>query len=157
MKTGSEKGAIRNTTSRLFKLYIFILAAINVAYIAIQMYKSKASQPFLTTGEITKKEFLKLDSLLSYSVLIETSLIALVGLYALFIFTKNANMLYSFVVSHIRIFILFFAISYGLSWITSASIESLSGHLLGPFLITLAVFGYYLVKRLPKRVVAKKA
>lgn len=157
MKTVSENRVIRNTTSRLFKLYIFFLAAINVAYIAIQMYKSKASQPFLTTGEITKAEFLKLETLLSYSVLIETSLIALVGLYALFIFTKNANTLYSFVVTHIRILILFFAISYALSWITSASIESLSGHLLGPFLITLAVFGYYLVKRLPKRVIAKKA
>ncbi|WP_432355663.1 hypothetical protein [Sporosarcina sp. A2] len=157
MKTVSENKVTRNTTSRLFQLYIFILAAINVAYIAIEMYKSKVSQPFLTTGEITKAEFLKLDTLLSYSVLIETALIALVGLYALIVFTKNANTLYSFVVNHIRILALFFAISYALSWITAASVESLSGHLLGPFLITLAVFGYYLVKRLPIGFIAKKA
>lgn len=157
MKTATENKTTRNTTSRLFQLYILLLAAINVAYLAIELYKSKVSQPFLATGEITKSEFVKLDTLFSYSVFIETALIALVGLYALMVFTQNANTLFSFVVNHIRILGLFFTFSYALSWMTSASIESLSGHLLGPFLITLAVFGYYLVKRFPKGFTARKA
>ncbi|WP_039044195.1 hypothetical protein [Sporosarcina sp. ZBG7A] len=157
MKTATENKTTRNTTSRLFQFYILLLTAINVAYLAIEMYKSKVSQPFLATGKITKSEFVKLDTLFSYSAFIETALIALIGLYALMVFTQNSNTLFSFVVNHIQILGLFFTFSYALSWMTSASIESLSGHLLGPFLITLAVFGYYLVKRLPKGLIAKKA
>lgn len=153
MKTATEN----KTTRRLIQLYILLLTALNVAYLAIEMYKSTVSQPFLASVEITKSEFIKLDTLFSYSVFIETALIALIGLYALMVFTQNSNTLFSFVVNHIRILGLFFTFSYALSWMTSASIESLSGHLLGPFLITLAVFGYYLVKQITRGFIAKKA
>ena len=139
--------------NRLFRLYLVLLAILNIAYVSIEIYKAKVSEPLLVKAEITQLEFLRLETLSSYAWYFESAIIVLMFVSIFLICTKKyRHFLKGFIAIHLAYLVTFFLLGNALSWIFVAPVGNLTQQLVYPILLILGVLIYSIIKRSFKRV-----
>lgn len=154
-----KMGKINNVRSlmnqnKIFVLYLLLLAILNMAYVSIEVYKAKISEPLLVKGEITKLEFLRLETLSSYTSYFESTIIVLMFISVFLVCTKKyRHLLRSFIAIHLAYLVTFLLLGNALSWIFVAPVGNLTQQLIFPFILILGVLFYFIINSSSKNLI----
>ena len=133
--------------NKVFGLYLVLLAILNIAYVSIEIYKSKISEPLLLKAEITQLEFLRLETLSTYAWYFESAIIVLMFISVFLICTKKYhNFLKEFIAIHLVYLVTFLLLGNALSWIFVAPVGNLTQQLVFPIILILGALVYFITK-----------
>lgn len=155
MKKSSETTSAVRTGNR-FKLYLGVIVVLNIVYVSLMLYAWKFSQSLGELTTLSKAEIVRLDSLASYTFLIEMILIAVIGLNSI-LKIKRTSELPFFVSKNFLYLLSMFLLGCVVAWIMNVPVRMLTQQLIGPFFIVLAVYMYSLAFRLSKQLFVKKS
>ncbi|WP_432355726.1 hypothetical protein [Sporosarcina sp. A2] len=143
--------------SRMFRLIIVLMAISNVIYVAIEIYKSKISEPLLGKSEITKLEYYELENLSNYSSTFEAIFIILAIIGTSLAFTgKYKPLLKSYIVIQLTFLISICSANAILAWIFDAPSGNMTQLVMGPFLLIFGTLIYFVIKNTYRILIVKR-
>ena len=124
--------------------YILTLVVLNMAYISIEIYKSKIVEPLLGKSNITKLEFSKIETLSNFAYYFEVSFLIVSIIWTLLLFSKKYKPQFKkSIIIQLSFLILVFIFNYTLSWIFGAPVGNLTQLLLGPLVFVIGAIIYF--------------
>lgn len=134
-------------SSRGRMIYLGLLLLLGLGYMGTEIRKVKLSHSLGSIEELSKADVMQLDSLHGTSVGLQIGLLAIIGLYALYILTGPSVSLLTFVQVHAAVLAVLAVIGLLLSLLFRASVLTMIQPLAGPAVIIGAVYFFYLVRQ----------
>ena len=147
--------ATKKRVSKRFHLYVALLFVLNLLYVSVELYTWKFSHSLGELSALSKAEVIQLDALAGYSFFVEMAMIAAVGLTSI-LFIKKVSHLPRLVRTHMLYLLVMFVLGCVVAFVAHVPIATLTQQLVGPLVITLAVYTYSFAIQLPKKLLTRK-
>ncbi len=128
-------------------IYLGLLLLLGLGYMGTEIRKVKLSRSLGSIEDLSKADVMQLDSLHGTSVGLQIGLLAIIGLYALYILTGPSASLLTFVQVHAAVLAVLAVIGLLLALLFRASVLAMIQPLAGPAVIIGAVYFFYMVRQ----------
>ncbi|MBP1968374.1 magnesium-transporting ATPase (P-type) [Virgibacillus natechei] len=135
--------------SILYRFILLLMFLVNGAYVSIEIYKAKISEPLLDKSGLTHLEYSKIELLSHYARIFEGIFItlAIISIFVLFI-KKYKGLLKSYIFIQLLFLISIFILNSVLSTSFGVIVGNTVRNLIGPFILLIGVLIYFVITKI---------